>query len=89
MEFVPYALPYRPVSTVIHVFIELNAKRSRRPLYTECIARRVGVCVEDRDEVECVLHGFLALLLQCMYFIVNGKFDTRGAIKCVRKIQLF
>jgi len=54
MEFVPFALLYRPVTTVIHVFIELNVKRSRRPLYARNASFGVWLCVGDRNEVECV-----------------------------------
>lgn len=42
--------------------------------FTECIAWRVGVCGRQGRSWECVLRGFLARIVQCMYLIVNGKY---------------
>lgn len=84
MEFVSFALLYHPIATLIHVFIELNVKRSRRPLYVECITRAVHVYVymhvcEGRDEVKSMQMRMLdQAIVLCKWFIVNMQSIVSG-----------
>lgn len=75
MEFVSFA----PVAAVIYVFIELNAKRSRRPLYVECITRcaaYVCVCRDEADEYMDLKWSDRACDNVCIW-IVSNKFYSK------------